>query len=76
MLVQVTHACLQVLNELVRNNVDFQENACLVGLVTYLVLNFFSFMFKSFLLDVRLLLLSIFRPLLLKIICLSRFLLL
>lgn len=31
---QVTFAVLQLLNEVVKDNTEFQENACLVGLVS------------------------------------------
>ena len=35
---QVVHAVLQVINQLAKDNPNFQENACLVGLVRTLLL--------------------------------------
>lgn len=44
-LMQVICAVLQIINQIIRDNFDFQENACLVGLVS--ATNVLFFMFSS-----------------------------
>ena len=40
---QVICAVLQIINQIIKDNTDFQENACLVGLVSTTVIQVFMF---------------------------------